>query len=475
MKRIISILVCVIMVFGMNSAYAEEGRVILALGDSISAGYGLNDRENDCFVSIMADTGDTVINKAVDGNKANDIIDQLTNENNENYISEDMIKSADIVTVTCGGNDMMDLLYEKIAEEYPNEHPKHKKMEKDEVIPAMAAGDIYAIVAALNVLDCENDVYYMNDGEFDVRLEEFTKRLLWITEYIRSVKNDVKIVVATQYNPYVEFEKKITYDVIYYGMEEGAARLNEAICDNSLNGGYEVSDVKSAFDSYEGEEDLYNADPNFSNISLDFHPTEAGHKIIAEAFRKIINRVHRLGIENADGTFSLPSDVVGYYITDLNGETRFLDAGVYAAKEGDRVEEVSINASMVNGAQVKLTGGGLRFLAVVDRSCFDAEGYGMVIAGEGSDEKVFVDAKSWQNDTCYTVAIENMAEDNYRRNYTAVPFVRVRYNDGSEKVIVGTKSVTRSIYAVAAGLLEKGEADDDLMRVLEEYIKSAEN
>ncbi len=475
MKRFVSVLLLFVMIFQVNIAPATENRVILAIGDSISAGYGLSDRSAECFVSLMANSDDVIINKAVDGNEATDIINQLTNTENENYILPDVIKSADIVTITCGGNDMMDLLYEKIAEEYPNEHPKHKKMGKDEVVGAMAAGDIYAIVAALNVLNCEKDVYFMNDGEFDVRLEAFVENLIEITDYIHFLNPDAKIVVATQYNPYVEFKNKITYDVIYYGMEDGATRLNRAIAENAERGGYSVADVKSAFDSYDGDEDLYNADPDFSNINLDFHPTKAGHMLIAGVFGEIINKVHRLGVENSDGTYSLPSDVLGYYITDINGEARFLDAGVYEAKDGDRVESVYMNARVVDGAQVKLTGSGLRFLAMVDRRCFDAVGYGMRITCEDSEEEIFVDAAFWQSDTCFTVAIEDIAKENYTRDYTATPFAYVRYDDGSEKTIIGTQSVTRSIYTVVDGLLKSGEADDDLMRVLAEYIKNAEN
>lgn len=111
----------------MSTVSFAKNCTILALGDSISAGYGLSDREAECFVSLMAQEGDSVINHAVDGNKATDIISQLTDTENENYVSPEDIKNADIVTITCGGNDMMSLLYEKIAIEYQIVHPESKK------------------------------------------------------------------------------------------------------------------------------------------------------------------------------------------------------------------------------------------------------------------------------------------------------------------------------------------------------------
>ncbi|MBQ8540314.1 MAG: hypothetical protein IJ435_02440 [Clostridia bacterium] len=475
MKRCFSVLLIIIILSGMGTVSFAAERTILALGDSISAGYGLSDHEGECFVSLMALPGDTVINKAVDGNEATDIIAQLTNAENENHITQEDIGKADVVTITCGGNDMMALLYEKIAEEYTNVHPRKQKITADEVLGKMAEGNVYAIVAALHVLDSEDDAYYLNDGEFDIRLNTFMENLLWVTGYILDINPEAKIVVATQYNPYVEFEDATGYDVLYYGMEEGATRLNTAIAENAAAGGYAVAHVKRAFDSYTGGADLYNANPDIDNINLDFHPSKAGHELIAEVFDKVINNVHRLGTRNPDGTYSLPENVVGYYITDANGEVRLVDAGIYGAKDGDRVEEICFNVTMVDGAQVRIAkGSGLRFIATVDRREVDAAGYGMVITSEGSSDEVFVDADAWQSDTCFTVAIENIANENYTRNYTAAPFVRVRYDSGEERVIVGTQCVARSIYTVAKGLLDGGVADGATREALEEYVLGAE-
>ena len=68
MKQWISVLLICILLLGMSTVSFAAERTILALGDSISAGYGLSDREGECFVSLITLTGDTIINKAVDGN-----------------------------------------------------------------------------------------------------------------------------------------------------------------------------------------------------------------------------------------------------------------------------------------------------------------------------------------------------------------------------------------------------------------------
>ncbi len=183
-----------------------------------------------------------------------------------------------------------------------------------------------------------------------------------------------------------------------------------------------------------------------------------------------------LGIDNGDGTYSLPDNVVGYYI----GED-FVDAGKYTVVEGEVVTTVDFNVTMLSGAQVRYgggldengkisTGNGLRFLATVDRSNFDAEGYGMKITAECSSAETIVDADKWQDDTTFTVALTDIAESNYIRKFTATPFVKVKYTDGEEKTIYGTQSVTRSIYNVSAGLLTNGEEyTDELIAVLNAY------
>ncbi|MBQ6795181.1 MAG: hypothetical protein IJO83_03435 [Clostridia bacterium] len=188
------------------------------------------------------------------------------------------------------------------------------------------------------------------------------------------------------------------------------------------------------------------------------------------------NDVITLGTDNGDGTYSLPEGVVGYYIDDT-----FVDAGKYPVTDGAVITTVYFNVTMVNGAQVRFgdgldengkikSGNGLRFLAQVDRSDFDGIGYGMRITTEGSESFTEVDAEKWQDDTTFTVALTNMAEGNYIRNFTATPYVVVKYDDGTEKTVYRKDSVTRSIYQVASGLLkDETQTATSLINVLNAY------
>ncbi|MGM9552483.1 MAG: hypothetical protein ACI3XA_09550 [Clostridia bacterium] len=202
-----------------------------------------------------------------------------------------------------------------------------------------------------------------------------------------------------------------------------------------------------------------------------------------------------LGIDTGKGEYYLPENVLGYYITDEKGTTKFVDAGLQTVTGGEVIETANINVTMVGGAQVRYGGGvdekgkinsgnGLRFVATVDRSSVgngEVIGYGMKITAEGSLKEAIAKADTWQDDETFSVAITDIAVNNYNRNYTAVPYVTVRYEDGTEKTIYSTQSVTRSIYHVAVGLMKTGsdmekvkdyslKGNDALYNVLNAYV-----
>lgn len=107
--------------------------------------------------------------------------------------------------------------------------------------------------------------------------------------------------------------------------------------------------------------------------------------------------------------------------------------------------------------------------------CTSPNGRGMKITAQDSANEAMVKAQNWQDDTTFSVAITDLAAGNYNRNYTAVPYVKVRYTDGTEKTIYSTQSVTRSIYFVAAGLLKSGDGNSvncsgTLYNVLNAYV-----
>lgn len=289
-KRILSILLATMVTGSIpTTALAATPLKILALGDSITTGYGLANAETECFTALLGDDY-TVTNKAVNGNTAAGIATQLQTDD----IHVQTISAADVITITVGGNDMMALLYAKTAEIYHAEN--HSNIE---------AADVASILNGLNqsnlmqhypllrmtdqLLDKENPHYFINSQEFTNALTTYQQMLSGITASLKQTNPNAKIIVATQYNPYAEFADHTLFHSFYEGMEEGVSRLNETIAAGAAAGGYTVADVKTTFQNKHTEtNDLFQAEPDIASINLDFHPNADGHIVLAEVFKSAI-------------------------------------------------------------------------------------------------------------------------------------------------------------------------------------------
>ena len=157
-RKTLSVILALVFIFifiPVSSNHAAESETItyLALGDSISTGYGLagytsKKHSPEGFTyQIAADLGYKLINKAVDGNKSADILNQLNNPLNANYVAEADLAKADVITITAGGNDMMALLYAKTAEltSSPNDTAAN-------ILSKLHNGDPEVLAAVINIL-----------------------------------------------------------------------------------------------------------------------------------------------------------------------------------------------------------------------------------------------------------------------------------------------------------------------------------
>ena len=269
-KQLFSIILAAVMAAGMTcTAFAAEPTRILALGDSITTGYGLKNPESEGFTALLGE-GYSVNNKAVNGNTVTGIAKQLKT----GAITPQEIAAADAITITIGGNDLLALLYAKTAAyNTTNEKP-----------------ELALIACAPALIDKNSPDYLINSPEFTTALSLYQQTLTGVTTAIRQINPDVKIIVATQYNPYMECNgvtlQGVSLTPLYAGVEDGVNRLNAAILANAETGGYRVADVKTAFDAaHSAGNNLSNANLDMSALDLDFHPTVAGHAIMAQAFR----------------------------------------------------------------------------------------------------------------------------------------------------------------------------------------------
>jgi len=290
---ILSILISIIPISVIAS---YESELYLVLGDSISTGYGLSD-SNDCFANIIKENnGFSVVNRAVNGSKTIDLLNLIKTSTLDNDI-----KKAKLITITTGGNDLIAMLYEKIAEEYNSAFTD--KISAENVISILSDSkderNTAVLICGMKVLNAEPA--FSESEEFSLAISSYTETLCQTIEYIKDINPEAKIIVCTQYNPYETFSG--FYTVLRDGLEGGINKLNNAIKENASSG-YYVADVYSAFKANGAK--LCNADETASNF--DFHPNTDGHKIIADCI----------------------GDTIEFPFTDVNKDSWYYDAVRYA-------------------------------------------------------------------------------------------------------------------------------------------------
>ena len=263
------------------TAVDEMPKVYLAIGDSISTGYGLEDTAFGFSERLSEKVGLELANRAVNGAKADDVYERLSSGE-----LDELVASAELITLTVGGNDMLDVLYKEVADSY------NKYYE-----PKITAGDVSNILAdsadnrritlalrAFSILSGSAEKSSLAESDiYAEALTKYEKNLSDIADYIEKINDDVRIVVATQYNPYKTFENT-DFSNVYTSVDECISKLNRVILAVAEEKDFTVADVYTAF--RDSEENLCNSDADLMN--LDFHPNLAGHGVIAECIAEVV-------------------------------------------------------------------------------------------------------------------------------------------------------------------------------------------
>lgn len=294
-RRLLAILVCVSMALGMMPAiaHADEGDVekYLALGDSISSGYGLDDKETQSFVNVFAKMNGFEADDSLarEGLTSSDLLLMVASEEASAKISE-----ADVISVTIGGNDILSALYGYLASTYNTVYPE----------PHLTAADVRTILAG-DDLAKKNELIafaaivvedFPESDEAAAALESFSKNLSGIVASIKGLNPDVKILVSNLYNPYAFVARELVgtdYQEMANAMsaafDTGASALGAAIGAGSMTGGYLVADTYNAIDAAtenpcNANVTVVSAAPLVVDFDLDFHPNAYGHALFANAF-----------------------------------------------------------------------------------------------------------------------------------------------------------------------------------------------
>lgn len=261
---------------------AETSVTYLALGDSISTGYkpGGSHFTTECFTHQIAAVNDlSLVSKAMDGNTASGILSQL-----QSKTLDETIRSAGLITITCGGNDMLASLYRSVATDYNKSHPTDK-LTVDEVKTIFnSASDSRMLSLLLSAAKLLGS--YSTSKDFQNSLDDYADNLEQITAYIHAKNANVHILVATQYNPYQWFSGYYA-NLLSEPLDQCIQKLNDTIRSQADKNGYQVVDVYTAF--HNSKTRLCNATD--SPLELDFHPNVQGHKMISDTFQPVVKEL----------------------------------------------------------------------------------------------------------------------------------------------------------------------------------------
>ncbi len=261
----------------------------VALGDSISTGYGLETTEKS-FVQLFAeDNGydsSEVLNAALNGATIKEVELLLkSDEELESLISDptalavakekakevqNAIKEAEVVTLTAGGNDLLNILYKEIVNYYANNDLPSTTVE--EVKQKLSEGDILTIYYTSLVLSSED-----LKTSITTEIANFKASLQGIVNDLKKLNSELKIIIPTQYNPYYIFKDVNTYGVVYTKFQESIEILNTAISSVATDPSIMIPSVEETIN------DSKYLNASMSPFNLDFHPNALGHEKIAEA------------------------------------------------------------------------------------------------------------------------------------------------------------------------------------------------
>lgn len=255
------------------SASAAGTGSYVALGDSISAGYGLEGGELSFPEMLERDTGYVLTDfSSNDGVTSEDLLETL---NKAEVIAA--VQDADVITITVGGNDLMNALYEYLAD------APGVSMTADQIRDGLVNGTIKDPLVLLTLMNSLSG--FPKSSHAEDALTTLRTNLSSALEQIKFLNPDVTCIIANQYNPYGHIEGEAAAGIVQT-FDTGVRALNTTLAGVAHTQGVIVVDVYEAFDDSSG----YPCNAHFTAIgdfNLDFHPNALGHQLIATEFAKV--------------------------------------------------------------------------------------------------------------------------------------------------------------------------------------------
>ena len=288
-KRIVGLVLAALLLLAPAApaqvAAARERKVVYtALGDSIATGYRLSD-VSASYVSRFGEYLDTKpVNLGQNGLASSGLLQKLTSD--QKVIAQ--VRQSDVITISMGGNDMLNLLYPLVPKGLSDVPSSVQKMQS----PAYRR-------------------------QFEQGVQKFGQNWGRIIDRVKELSPRSVLVVTTLINPY----QGIVLDVPFLHFDLGSysdsyvRQINEVIR-GQAEGRYLVADSYAAFQNYRGDGRLTNA--SLSQLDFAPHPNAVGHGLMAAAHEALSIRFSRDALAT-EGTGTL---LISPFAASVSGSYR---------------------------------------------------------------------------------------------------------------------------------------------------------
>ncbi len=254
---------------------AAGKRALVALGDSITYGYGLADRTSQPYPALVAEYyGMSLKNCAVNGYTARDIKKQLDADAEVSAA----VKSADAVCVTAGGNELLDALFDTVQAGLPAG------------VSIDSASVFQVFASAVRTLTSEENAAKLKEA-LRREIDRFSEGFPALISEIRAKNPSALIITQTLYNPFLAMPRfayaYLTDYAVYF--DEINRIILSAPADITVR-------TDALFESAPGR--YVNA------AGYDIHPTKTGHRAIARLMIRALSghspydRVYRINMQS---------------------------------------------------------------------------------------------------------------------------------------------------------------------------------
>jgi len=272
-KNALSLTVAMSLAIGNTPlSYAiSEDDTYVALGDSISTGHKLEDKNN-LFVNKIEKTYNLdLTNLAKNGMDSTIMLNLLKSEGKDGITYRENIKNADLITISMGGNNLLQPLLGLIKEGLKLPSDADAK-----IIELAIKNNPNAFVEIFT--DLKNNPE--NAQILKYNLEVFATEFPQIINTIKTLNPNTEIIIQTVYNPFNDAKEFLDLANI---IDPFFQAMNKTISEGSVLG-YEVVDVYADFKSNDSQVPLTNME------EFDVHPNKAGNEVIFNAHKKILDK-----------------------------------------------------------------------------------------------------------------------------------------------------------------------------------------